>query len=111
MLKWRKYISFKPLDYSCYIDIINRSIYTLDFAHPKQTGTTIRCFEALACKSKIITNNKNIFTNPAFNEKNVIIFPLKGNVEKLYEVMKEKKRLMCEFKARSINDFVDDILK
>ena len=111
MLKWRKYISFKPMDYSSYIDIINRSFFTLDFAHPKQTGTTIRCFEALACKSKIITNNKNILKNPAFNENNVIIFPLNGNAEKLYEVIIEKKKMPCEFKARTINDFVDDILK
>ena len=111
MFKWRKYISFKPLDYSSYLDMINRSIYTLDYAHPKQTGTTIRCFEALACKTKIISNNKYILTNPAFNKNNVIIHPLKGNVEELYHIMKEKSKIKSEFKSRSIDEFVDELLQ
>ena len=111
IFKWRKYISFKPLDYSSYLDMINRSIYTLDYAHPKQTGTTIRCFEALACKTKIISNNKYILTNPAFNTNNVIIHPLNGNVEELYQLMKAKSKINSEFKSRSIDDFVDELLR
>jgi hypothetical protein len=111
MFKWRKYISFKPLDYSSYLDMINRSIYTLDYAHPKQTGTTIRCFEALACKTKIISNNKYILANPAFNTNNVIIHPLNGNVEELYQLMKAKSKINSEFKSRSIDDFVDELLR
>lgn len=111
MFKWRKYISFKPLNYSYYLDMLNRSVYTLDFAHPKQTGTTIRCFEALACNTKIISNNKYILKNPAFNQDNAIIYPLNGNVEELYHLMKEKRKVNSEFKARSINDFVDQLLQ
>ena len=111
MFKWRKYISFKPLNYSSYLDMINRSIYTLDFAHPKQTGTTIRCFEALACKTKIISNNKYILANPAFNENNVIIHPLGGNVEELYCLIEEKSKISSEFKPRSIHQFVDELLR
>ena len=111
MFKWRKYISFKPLDYSSYIDMINRSIFTLDYAHPKQTGTTIRCFEALACRTKIISNNKYMLINPVFNTNNVIIHPLNGNVEELYQLIKEKSKISSEFKCRSIDEFVDDLLR
>jgi hypothetical protein len=110
MFKWRKYISFKPLDYSSYIDMISRSIYTLDFAHSKQTGTTMRCFEALACKTKIISNNKYIFANPAFNAENAIIHPLNGNVEVLFQHMAGKK-INSEFKSRFIDDFLDELLR
>jgi len=111
IFKWRKYISFKPLDYSSYLDMINRSIYTLDYAHPKQTGTTIRCFEALACKTKIISNNKYILTNPAFNKNNVIIHPQYGDLEELYQLMKAKSKINSEFKSRSIEEFVDELLR
>ncbi len=111
MFKWRKYISFTFLNYSSYLDMINRSVYTLDFAHPKQTGTTIRCFEALACNTKIISNNKYILKNPAFNQDNAIIYPLNGNVEDLYHLMKEKRKINSEVKSRSINDFVDELLR
>ena len=110
MFKWRKYISFKSLDYSSYLDMISRSVYTLDIAHPRQTGTTLRCFESLACKTKIISNNKFILTNPLFNKTNVIIHPLNGDVEKLYQLMKEKCKINSEFKSRSIDDFFDELL-
>jgi hypothetical protein len=111
MIKWRKYISFKSMNYSSYLDMINRSKFTLDFAHPKQTGTTIRCFEALACKTKIISNNKFILTNPVFNENNVIIHPLGGNVVELYHHMKEKSKMAGGFNSRSIHEFVDELLR
>jgi hypothetical protein len=109
--KWRKCISFKPLDYLSYLDMINRSIYTLDYAHPKQTGTTIRCFEALACQTKIISNNIFILENSVFNNDNVIIHPLNGNVNELYRLMREKRKIKCESKSRSIDDFIDELLR
>ena len=111
MIKWRKHIYFRPLAYPSYLDMINRSVYTLDFAHPKQTGTTIRCFEALACKTKIISNNNCILTNPAFNETNTIIYPLNGKTEKLSRLMTEKRNIKSDFKLRSIDEFVDDLLR
>ena len=91
--------------------MINRSIYTLDFAHPLQTGTTIRCFEALACKTKIISNNKYILMNPAFNETNTIIHRLNGKIEELSRLMMEKRQIQSQFKSRSLDEFVDDLLK
>ena len=90
--------------------MLKRSIFTLDFAHPKQSGTTIRCFESLACRTKIISNNKYILKNPAFNHNNVIIHPLNGDVEMLYSSMKENKGVKCEFNSRSIDNFVDELL-
>jgi len=110
MFKWRKYIFFKSLDYSSYLNMISRSVYTLDIAHPRQTGTTLRCFEALDCKAKIISNNKFILTNPLFNETNVIIHAINGDVEKLYQLVKDKWKIKGEFKSRSIDDFFDELL-
>ena len=109
-IKWRKYISFKPLDYSSYIDLIKRSIYTVDFAHPKQTGTTIRCFESIPCETKIISNNKYILNNPDFNVSNVIIHPLYGNIEVLFRNIIRNKNSQYRSKKRLINNFVDELL-
>ena len=111
VFKWRKYISFKPLDYSSYLNLINRSMYTLDFAHPKQSGTTKRCFEALACGTKIITDNNYVLANPIFNESNVIIHLLNGCAENLFELMKEKSKIHGEFETRTVGDFIDELLQ
>jgi hypothetical protein len=50
-------------------------------------------------------------TNPVFNTNNVIIHPLNGNVEELYQLMKAKSKINSEFKSRSIDDFVDELLR
>ena len=59
--KLRKYIHFEPLSYEEYVKLIKDSRFTLDVAHPKQSGITIRCFEALHLGTKIITNNNHVF--------------------------------------------------
>lgn len=110
MFKWRRYISFTPLSYSSYLKMISRSIYTLDFAHPKQTGTTIRCFEALGCSTKVVSNNRFILKNPAFNTRNVIIHPLGGDVNLLCSLMQEEIASDCEFQSRTIKEFVNELL-
>jgi hypothetical protein len=72
--KYYKYIYFKPLSYSKYVEILQLSNYTIDYAHPKQTGITIRCFEALSCQTKIITNNPFNNYNINLNNGNNILF-------------------------------------
>lgn len=74
--KWRKSISFKPLAYDRYVDALAASDFTLDYAHPGQTGATMRCFEALAMGVKLITNNPHTAESPHFGPHNTIVHPL-----------------------------------
>jgi hypothetical protein len=77
--KWRSHISFTPLSYAVYVDALAASAFTLDYAHPKQTGVTIRCFEALATGVRIITNNPSTLMSAHFGADNAIVFGMDGD--------------------------------
>jgi hypothetical protein len=55
--RWRSKVHFTPLSYAKYIEALEGSEFTLDYAHPRQRGATMRSFEALAMGVKLITNN------------------------------------------------------
>lgn len=74
--KWRKSISFRPLSYDQYVDALAASDFTLDYAHPLQTGATMRCFEALAMGVKLITNNPHVAESAHFGPHNTIVHML-----------------------------------
>lgn len=74
--KWRKHISFKPLPYDKYLAALAASDFTLDYAHPLQTGATMRCFEALAMGVKLITNNPHTVESPHFGPHNTVVHTL-----------------------------------
>lgn len=114
-IKFRKYIHFKPMPYAEYTDYMNKSVYTLDFAHPKQSGITMRCYEAAYCNTKIVTNNKNILKNKYFPNESVINIDIKKHYSE-----NEKQIIKSLFmdtsypeysQNRNINDFVQDLLK
>ena len=48
-----------------------KSNVILDIQHKSQQGLTMRVFEALASKCKLITTNENIKRYDFFNERNV----------------------------------------
>jgi hypothetical protein len=81
-LKYLGTMHFTALENSRYIDILRRSCYTLDYAHPKQTGLTMRCFDALSTNTKIITNNEYITHSPYFLTSKPIVFKLESTQTK-----------------------------
>lgn len=81
--RWNRHIHRLPLPYEEYRRILESSDFTIDFAHPKQTGLTMRCFEALAAGAKIITNNSMIAESPYFESANAIIFERGGSAAEL----------------------------
>lgn len=83
--KWRRSISFKPLAYDHYLQALASSDFTLDYAHPLQTGATMRCFEALAMGVKIITNNPHTLESALFDERNTIVHGMDADPEMLRE--------------------------
>lgn len=106
-MKYRKYIHKNSLIYDAYIDAIGKSVYTLDYAHPKQTGLTMRCFDALNMQTKIITNNVYIQSSPTFKEVNPIVYNMKTGSQtgtiNYNSVLKTTKK-------RTISDFFDELL-
>ena len=81
--KWRKHISFKALSYQDYVGALTASDFTLDYAHPLQTGATMRSFEALAMGVKLITNNPHTAESPHFGEHNSVVHTLGGDPAEL----------------------------
>ena len=109
--KYRRFIHFKPLSYKEYIDILNNSNFVIDFAHPDQSGITIRCYEAQSCGAKIITNNPYVFKDKHFNSDNTILLRGKSEIPTLQTKYKEIKNTVPEKYNRSINIFVNDLLE
>jgi hypothetical protein len=72
-LKYRRLISRRALPYAQYVAAICDSEFTIDYAHPRQTGITIRCFEALSAGTRVITNNPSVLKSPWFDPDHAIV--------------------------------------
>ncbi|WP_185213168.1 lipopolysaccharide biosynthesis protein [Sphingobacterium mizutaii] len=68
-----KKISFKSLSHSDIIDLYNFSKAILDINHPGQNGLTMRTFETLGARRKLITTNSNIKYYPFYHPNNIWI--------------------------------------
>lgn len=109
-LKYWKHIFLKPLKYEEFVNVLETSDFTLDYAHPKQSGITIRCFEALETGTKIISNNEFILKNSNFSSDNVILF--KSNTDRfcLKEKYDQMKNKLPEKRSRTIDNFIEELL-
>ncbi len=109
-IKYRTHIHFNPLPYAQYVAVLRDSNFTLDYAHPKQSGITIRCFEALSTQTKIITNNRSVKCNPFIGTENAII--IDGGMSPT-EVRKQFESIKTETPTkhrRTVTDFLRDLL-
>jgi hypothetical protein len=109
-IKYRAYIHFRPLPYAQYVSVLRDSNFTLDYAHPKQSGITIRCFEALSTQTKVITNNRFVKCSSAFSESNAVIFDAKidpkvmrNNLESIWNAIPVRHH-------RAVSDFLRDLV-
>ena len=66
-------LSFKSLNINQIINLYQQSNVILDINHPQQNGITMRTFEAIGSKRKLITTNKEISKYPFYNENNFLI--------------------------------------
>ncbi len=65
--------NFKPLEHSKIVDFFRKSKVVLDINHPSQYGSTMRTFECLGAKKKLITTNQNILEYDFFNPNNIMV--------------------------------------
>lgn len=66
-------LSFISLDVREVSRIFSESKCIIDIQHPNQTGLTMRTFEALGSRKKIITTNKEILSYDFYDSRNILI--------------------------------------
>jgi hypothetical protein len=109
-LKYRKNISFKPLPYSVYSDVMRCSEFTVDYAHETQTGITMRCFEAINMKTKIITNNAYMSRSHHFDSADYLVFDAGDAPQTLVDKYRQCQARPYASKPRTISDFIDELV-
>jgi len=107
-IKYWRFIHFKSLPGAEYDRVLRESSFTIDFAHPKQSGITMRCFEAAAARTKIITNNRHVLKHPFFDQENVVVFD-RGSAALRAEVTKIREATPPA-RHRSSHEFLQDLL-
>jgi len=103
-------ISFKPLSYAQYAAVLRSSEYTVDYAHPRQTGITIRCFESLSAQTKVITNNPYVTRNPAFAQALPIVYRGAPDDERLRQQYTAGRGRIPPRRRRSVADFIAELV-
>jgi len=68
-----KKLSFTKLSHQEIIDYYKRTKSVLDINKPFQDGLTMRTFEVLAARRKLITTNADIKNYPFYNPKNIFV--------------------------------------
>lgn len=80
---WRagyKEFKFKPISKADLIKIFHQSKVILDIEHPKQRGLTMRTFEALGAKKKMVTTNHQVRDYDFFHPDNIAVIDRKNPV-------------------------------
>lgn len=109
-IKYWRNISFTPLPYSEYSKVMNSSEFTIDFAHDTQTGITMRCFEAINMKTKIITNNEYMVRSRCFSDGDYLVFRESDAPGVLLDQYQRCRGRPYESRPRSIADFVSELI-
>ena len=71
------------LPYSKVVDKVNSANVILDMADKRQTGMTLRYYEAVCYNKKLLTNNVNIVNMPYYDERYMKIYNGVEDIEKI----------------------------
>ncbi len=109
-IKYLPHISRKSLPYEEYSEILAASQLTVDYAHPSQTGITIRCFEAINVGTRIITNNASTLQCPLFAKNSVVVLSLSDDLNGFAARLADAQQAEVVPKRRSVEDFLLELL-
>ena len=108
-LRWFKFIKFSSLNAIEFDAFLKTSKVTIDYAHPKQTGLTMRCFQAAANGVGVLTNNSWALQSKAIECSNFYVYKAgsKLSIESAGIFVNKGK-----FKSvhRAPKDFIGDLL-
>lgn len=68
-----KKLSFKSLTTEEILVLYARSNVILDINHPNQAGLTMRTFESVGAKKKLVTTNPEVLKMPFYNANNILV--------------------------------------
>lgn len=108
-LKYWKQITFKPVPYAEYSRVMAASAFTIDYAHDTQTGITMRCFEAVNSKTKIITNNPYMTRSPHFAPGDYLVIEDGAAGDRLKQAFAAARSAPFASTPRTISDFIGDL--
>lgn len=106
---WR-YISFKSLPYDEAMAALAQSRVTFDYAHPRQSGITVRCFEAQSLGVAILTNNHAALESGLFESGSIACLTRDASKEQLRTLLESLALANPQPRIRSIDDFLDELL-
>jgi len=109
-LRMRKYISFKALSYTDAMAGLQGSRVTFDFAHPKQSGITVRCFEAQSLGVAILTNNLAAMHSSVFEPGTIAYLPPDADAAMITTLLEDLAEKRPAPKARTLEVFLDELL-
>lgn len=108
--RWRHSIHHTPLSYDEYRRVLATSDFTIDYAHPKQSGLTMRSFEALANGAKLISNNPNVRESRHFEREHAIVFRPGDDPVALRDAVAELAGRRPARRWRSARDCIEEII-
>lgn len=104
------HISFKPLSHAKAMEILGSSRITFDYAHPLQSGVTIRCFEAQSLGVAILTNNEDAVRSGLFSPDSIAYLPRDSDRATASALISRLLEQPGEPHCRSLGEFLDDLL-
>lgn len=106
---WR-HISFKPLPYAQAMDALRHSRVTFDYAHPHQSGITVRCFEAQSLGVAVLTNNRDAVDSGLFAPGSIAHLPEQADPATVAALVASLSGQPVEPRCRGLQQFLDDLL-
>lgn len=102
---------FRPLPKSTLQSIFFKSRTILDIEHPLQSGLTMRTFEAVGARKKLITTNRRIAEYDFYNDQNIcIIDRVNPSIEKDFYRSPFKPLDLDIYHRYSIDGWLDEVL-
>lgn len=106
---WR-HISFRPLSHGQAMEALSLSRVTFDYAHPRQSGITIRCFEAQSLGVAVLTNNSLAVDSGIFGPGSIAQLPAEASPEDFAALVSQLAQCAPQPRTRTLDVFLDELL-
>lgn len=104
-----KIIYNKPVSYKTILETVYESNCILEVLAYKQTGSTLRYYEAVVNNKKLLTNNKNVVNLPFYNPDYIHVFETGDDIDTKWVI--ERSNVDYHYDGRfSMSHFVDRII-
>ena len=110
MARHAQNIHRRPLPYAAAMAFLARGRVTLDCAHPRQSGITVRCFEAQAMGVAILTNNPAVAASGLFAPGSVAELGLHQDTTDLPQRLALLMQNASPSRTRQATQFVTELL-